>query len=731
MRAFRVQFLFLVVFAIGMMQSDFCLASSKKQKCHVAKKKHQHHSRSTSTCQCTSELQVIENSINQINQTTTQDLAIDKEILGIVSAPACFTIIEELPFVISAPGYYKLCSDLAFEPPASGTLQTKAGEILLTPEVLERIKEISKQHKNFSGIHHDIAKEFPQFFEKSISTDPNAIAIDIQASNVVLDLNGHRLFQDNTNAGTGIELEPGVENITIRNGTISNFTQVAIHSFIGDSSPQTSSKTLLFENLNILDNGTDGAFINNFTATGITLDSPAAQQETTLRTDFKYYNVTISNCKVNNNISEAVFVNQADNLRILNSQLDNTYIHNAPFNVVLGLQAINSKNLQLLNSTFNDSTLFSGTGFVSGGALIVDCQSVQVNECQFNGLQSLGPSIFAVGVLGASCQDWLFENSQFSNLFGGPGTSALDGIHHSDSDFVTFTGGPLQFVNCQFNNIRHADGNFFGFGGAQATDIITNKDVVFESCQAGNITNVDKTLGLATGFAVGTFLSTNATTDVASARNITFRNCNVSNINNNTPVGLASGFELHLSSDGSQPSTGLTFRNVTCDNNVASNINSKSEAAFGIHLDNGEVQGFPMSIKNVILKNNVIADVHAKKKSAAGIFLKAVHNPVVANNIIDDVDTGILLTSDAVNVFTTNGVIKENVVSNCLVAGYQDDLVPTTSAWINNLAFNNGHPVTVNTNYAITFSGVPPIDAGTLSAYPAPGNKLYNTSLAP
>ncbi len=81
--------------------------------------------------------------------------------------------------------------------------------------------------------------------------------------------------------------------------------------------------------------------------------------------------------------------------------------------------------------------------------------------------------------------------------------------------------------------------------------------------------------------------------------------------------------------------------------------------------------------------------------------------------------------------FSEKGLIKNNEVDNCSISCYQDDLSTTSSAWVNNTAFNCGAIPTQFTNYDITFAGVRPVDAGTLVAYPVGGNKYYNLSLVP
>lgn len=78
--------------------------------------------------------------------------------------------------------------------------------------------------------------------------------------------------------------------------------------------------------------------------------------------------------------------------------------------------------------------------------------------------------------------------------------------------------------------------------------------------------------------------------------------------------------------------------------------------------------------------------------------------------------------------FTIRGLVQENKVDNCSISGYQDDKETTSSAWLDNTAFNNGTPATSDTNYAINWGNIEPVNHGTLDAYPA-GVKNYNTSL--
>jgi hypothetical protein len=73
-----------------------------------------------------------------------------------------------------------------------------------------------------------------------------------------------------------------------------------------------------------------------------------------------------------------------------------------------------------------------------------------------------------------------------------------------------------------------------------------------------------------------------------------------------------------------------------------------------------------------------------------------------------------------------------NEVDNCSVSGYEDDRTPnTSSAWVNNFAFNCGMPASELANYDIVWSGTAPVYAGDLSDYPTGSATAYNVSLIP
>lgn len=78
--------------------------------------------------------------------------------------------------------------------------------------------------------------------------------------------------------------------------------------------------------------------------------------------------------------------------------------------------------------------------------------------------------------------------------------------------------------------------------------------------------------------------------------------------------------------------------------------------------------------------------------------------------------------------FSERGLIKENDVSNNLVAGYQDDRTPTSSAWISNVAFCNGE--SADDNYVIDWPGDAPVATSIGNNYPVPASYIENVSIA-
>ena len=403
--------------------------------------------------------------------------------------------------VIRKPGVYKLLENIGFEPflASDSAGQQAVGRLLNEREVLQAVEESQDVFAAYRSIKCEPRQVVTQ------PTEDVLIAISIQADDVVLDLCGHRVYQKNTVlGGIGIELVPSLNNVTIRNGTLSNFTRAAIRSFIPDSSPQVVSRNLFFENLILLDNGSSDGSLGLFglgDGSALTLESPAIPNESTLRTDFKYYNVIVSGVKADNNTYNALNFNQVNNLKITDTLSNGAYVNNATLTFlasVLCLQVVNSRNTQIFNSQFNNAIVNSGAALLVGGMTTLGSDSMHINNCQFNGHSvATGASALGLGGLSfaGSAKDWLIENSQFNNITGA-GAVTADGLHHSDAAGATFAGGPHKVINCQFNNIKSVNGT------ARAVLFLTTKDLVIDSSQVSDVASSGT--GAAQGFSVST-----------------------------------------------------------------------------------------------------------------------------------------------------------------------------------------------------------------------------------
>ncbi len=111
---------------------------------------------------------------------------------------------------------------------------------------------------------------------------------------------------------------------------------------------------------------------------------------------------------------------------------------------------------------------------------------------------------------------------------------------------------------------------------------------------------------------------------------------------------------------------------------------------------------------------------------------QVVYNANGGDNISELVSGTTYFAVVGVPGFSEDGLIQTNKVDNCSISGYQDDRTPTTSsAWVDNTAFNNGTPASAAANYAINWAGVVPVTAGDLANYPTGSEKAYNVSLIP
>ncbi|MCE5295240.1 MAG: hypothetical protein LLF94_11610 [Chlamydiales bacterium] len=602
-------------------------------------------------------------------------------------------------FVITEPGLYNFCEDISFSASSEDTvvMQEAAG---LPNYLSDQLKTAlakhshSKQgHVNFSDVSKVVQSAMTAKAFGSSALSLPAAAITIDASNVYIDMKNFTLSQeDGTSNVVGFYIVPGNENITIVNGTITLFKGAAIEANIADSVPQSSINDLTFKNLIITNNGIDTEFRPTYDASGINLTAPESgnYQLMTLPESFKYTNVTIEDCKVDLNASGGIKAWLVDGLKIQNTTANNTYMANSQLNLISGLFVGGSKNVQITDSMFNDSSMDSGMGLAVAGALMVANQNVYINGCQFNDAYS-DNALFIGGLVGGSAVDMFIENSQFNHPSGNGGLVA--GLHMGADSNATFAGGPLKFDNCQFDRAYHGVGNTFSFGGAAGVNLVAVRDVVITNCQANDTSSDEPTLDTA-GFAIGAYFSDPITADLSSARNILIQNTVASDIKG---AGHTYGYHLYSKTDGVRPGV-PDSTNFTLDTIIAERIIGKHNFGVFAGLDRCESDAKMM---NVVIKNSVVTDV---RENGVGIEFRAVDSPFLFNNIVQRCNTGIWFIGND-KVETTNGTVQENKVSNCKV-GYRDNSKRTTTAWIKNLSNNN------NRGFWMRFKSCPPIQTG-------------------
>ncbi len=536
----------------------------------------------------------------------------DLTVLGCIKDNGT-TIIKQsdLPYTISKPGYYKLCGNLVFSPTIDSS------------------------------------------------------AIQVLSNDVTIDLNGFSLKQTNSTANVNAITLGDVSglvilnNITVKNGSISNFTGVGVKALNLTVAPSVQSfKDIQLLDLNILDCGTSIDQVENPNkASGIDLDSVFQEVNTTFFKYVAYENVTLKNCNVERSLGNAgINIQTGNNVTLINTQANKTqsnyggniFWDQFQYFIVSGIVIV-ANNVLLENCKAIGTKFYDGTNSfasISAGLYLQYSHNGIIKNCQFNDTYGEYCSIVCNALM-AGFINGLVEDCQFNNSFVQHGGSYSNAIHVSDTVLQQTNMLGIKFVNCQFNGARIGD--LAGPAGSQMSGpfIFTGRDIVFENCQACDIGTYSP------NYQVYGFNFLTAGGDpipyYGNVQNITFSNCIASNIfsTNSHTAGFRVG---SASLAGNRTGVQGACVNTVVKNCVAENI--RSFTSFGVCagitqvvLASGSASSGPApKNSNIYIENCRISDVRAPSPLSGGIVVQSTKRPVILNNSISDCDRGILFT---------------------------------------------------------------------------------------
>ena len=569
--------------------------------------------------------------------------------------------------------------------------------------------------------------------------NPNELteaAIIVDASNVVIDLCGKRLYQTNQVLTTGIKVRPNRDCVTIKNGTIDGFQGWSIHY----EGPNSDIKLL---DLLVKNSGTNE---RDETANAVDGGIKLGDQPNEVRVS----DVTIQNVHVSDVKNFGILV-----ALVKNAKVDNVVVENisadAPIRFISGLNfrpylTANDRasNLSISNSVIRHLKSDQLTGiFALGASLLgfsatdnVTLTNTKAVDIEVSGLPNQLP-IFSCNWLGGGNKNMVVENCEFTgNKSTGVALSAC--FHHSGDSFGNGLreNGNDTIRDCTFGNLE-GDQFVYGF------EHVFHDQVDVLNCHVTDVrsrgVNVGAFAGLAfTPEAVGILIrggrpapSTDPVEDNirANPSNVVMRSSTVQKVVNEK--GWAAGFahaplvfNKFVSSEPDAPlAPPVIVENIQYSDCVAQSITSNGDfeglknvpgVAFGYLLDRGvfknnlfEIIGTPNiqgkyadEYKNVVVKNSSASGVKGVS-GGAGVGFYACDNGVVCDCVFDDCYQGVLLSGgdalfpippDAVTPlgFSKHALVQGNKTTNSASYGYEDVTVPSQSVFVQNTGFQNG-----------------------------------------
>lgn len=311
----------------------------------------------------------------------------------------------------------------------------------------------------------------------------NSFAIQILASNVVLDLSNHTITL-NTDTANGIIID-NARRITIKNGTITSPTRSVDPTNMGISINNSSNIEL--SNILIEETGY-GVYIN--ASSGITM------------TDLNLYNM---------GVGEIHTVNSKD-IKILESSFENI-VNDL---VVAGIRFDTTDNIVLKDLQLKNTDIFARTG---NGILVDSVNSINDDNTYFYGLFQYGTNMDAGtdpnlrGFNGGIVQNSVFAN--VNSLDAGP------------SAVFAISGDTWLFNNCTFECNRS------DWSSTETAVFFVGGNVVFPNMsgtdpnQIAYVTNLRVANCNLNGVATWGFLAASTPIDSINL-NVVVENCNIS-----------------------------------------------------------------------------------------------------------------------------------------------------------------------------------------------------------
>lgn len=531
-------------------------------------------------------------------------------------------------------------------------------------------------------------------------------AIVIATSNVTLDLSTYMLSENGNGIAIGIQINPGVSNVTIKNGTIRSFKGLGIQV--------KGANTIYLNNLSILNNGTtvyDYLHGKSIWAGGVQLANCS--------------NIYMTKCVVNGNSDTGLTGGGVSNLQIEDCSFDNNtapqgacrgilFVVAKPGNpalpIVLPDFSNDCKGIFIKNSTSNGNAgRDCGFGILAinfgGGGVFSD---ILVEDCVFSGITNNGtvpvapgdPAILK-GILieglpdGSSTSNITIRNCKVFDLItqrsvATPITSTttsqitLPSSTISVASTAGFTPAPPGKSALYLQSSNGPQTIFYsGISGNQFTGCVGGTGVVLQD----TVVTLNTTTTVVSGIDLngcsnavidnctvesigGNCLKAIGYNIASSGNNIIIKNCHASNIkstNTSAPTTIiAAGFAL------ANPNTnvGDAFPNAPSS---------------GIIVDKCTASNVGLSCSSLVLPPIGTSGGNGPYKVAAGVLVNGVSGPMIKNCKFTNDSIGILIYDYNPSLQTTSGVIELNEFTNITI----QDIYNCTDIEFNNESCQN------------------------------------------